>query len=138
MCRKPEGWFIYSAINHLFGLPSGECCRECSVKIAAEIYTCLSAQIEKPIAHIDGLWSQFVWSFARQRPLLPPHLHRGLNNIIKNDHQRAHCKQTTLVGAWCTSSAEGRVAFCSHVLRQRFCLVILLQPYTHSVWTLEH
>lgn len=36
------------------------------------------------------------------------HLHRGLNNIIKNDHQRAHCKQITLAGAWRTNPAEGR------------------------------
>lgn len=36
------------------------------------------------------------------------HLHGGLNSIIKNDHQRAHCKQITLVGAWRTSSAKGR------------------------------
>lgn len=35
------------------------------------------------------------------------HLHRGLN-IIKNDHQRARCKQITLVGAWRTNSAKGR------------------------------
>lgn len=36
------------------------------------------------------------------------HLHRGLNSIIKNDHQRAHCKQITLAGAWRANSAEGR------------------------------
>lgn len=37
----------------------------------------------------------------------PTHVHLGLNNIIKNDHQRAHCKQITLVGAWRTNSAKG-------------------------------
>lgn len=36
------------------------------------------------------------------------HFHCGLNNIIKNDHQRAHCKQITLVGAWRANSAKGR------------------------------
>lgn len=55
--------------------------------------------------------------FARQAPPLPslpppppspppppPLIHCGLNNIIKNDHQRAHCKQIILLGAWRTNS----------------------------------
>lgn len=41
-------------------------------------------------------------------PTHPTRVHLGWNNIIKNDHQRAHCKQITLVGAWRTNSAEGR------------------------------
>lgn len=91
---------------------SGECRWECRGKIAAEIYTCRAASTEKPVAYRDGLWSQLVWNSARRPPLvcmhLPTHLHCGLNNIIKNDHQRAHCKQITLVGAWRTNSAKDR------------------------------
>lgn len=50
------------------------------------------------------------------------HLHRGLNSIIKNDHQRAHCKQMTVAGAWRTNSARG------HMQQQpaRFCSLLLL------------
>lgn len=44
----------------------------------------------------------------------------GLNNIIKNDHQRAHCKQIILLGAWRTNlSLKARCSSSS-----RLCVVI--------------
>lgn len=72
------------------------------------------------------------------------HLHRGLNNIIKNDHQRAHCKQITLVGAWRTNPAKGRTrseAICgsgeSASARSFFFFFLFLQTFTHTfLWLL--
>lgn len=129
---------------------------ECRAEIAAEIYTCLSAQTEEPIAYRDGLLEPACLESSARRappPLLlpsaaasspplrphpppppchpsqPVHLQRGLNSIIKNDHQRAHCKQICSRWRLAHKHRSRRVAFCSHVLRQCACFTRSSPPH---------
>lgn len=95
-------------------------------------------------------WSQLVWrALLDERPLLPlpcpplrlpssrplhhpshpVHLHRGLNSIIKNDHQRAHCKQICSRWRLAHKHRSRRGAFCSHVLRQCACFTWSSPPH---------
>lgn len=62
-------------------------------------------------------------------PSHPVHLHRGLNSIIKNDHQRAHCKQICSRWRLAHKHRSRRGAFCSHVLRQCACFTWSSPPH---------
>lgn len=70
-------------------------------------------------------------------PCHPVHLHRGLNSVIKNDHQRAHCKQICSRWRLAHKHRSRRGAFCSHVPRQCACFTWSSPPHPTTILLLS-
>lgn len=95
---KQERWFIYLAINHLFTF--------------RWVRRRVQSKDRRRDLHLSLGSNREAYRLQRW-PLEPvclglcytahPLLHCGLNNIIKNGHQRTHCKQIILLGAWRTN-----------------------------------
>lgn len=101
-CTSPQSrrgtWFIYLAINHLFTF--------------RWVRRRVQSKDRRRDLHLSLGSNREAYRLQRW-PLEPvclglcytahPLLHCGLNNIIKNGHQRTHCKQIILLGAWRTN-----------------------------------